>query len=844
MSVAPGTQLGPYDILAPIGAGGMGEVFRARDNRLDRLVAIKISHENFSERVEYEARAIAALNHPNICQIYDVGPNYLVMEYIEGESPKGPMPLDDALGIARQIADALDAAHQKNIIHRDLKPGNIKIKPDGTVKVLDFGLAKVGQVSGSPGADPSSSPTLTIGMTEAGMIIGTAAYMSPEQARGKNVDKRADIWAFGVVLYELITGKRLFTGDDVSEVLAAVIKNEPKLDAAPLRVRRLLQSCLEKDPVKRLRDIGDVWKLLDDAHVEPAEPRRAVWLPWLAVAILSIAAAAIGWMARTSQPASTTLPSVALSIVPPRGTELTNPGGLLAEKISPDGTAVLFRASDNRIHVRRLDSLETERVPAFDLGGAPFWAPDSKSIALSTLKGLFKMHLPGGALGLVTQDLTGAARGGTWGEDGTILCTELDSSAGGVSLYVVSAEGGHATPVEVQGFRDGRYYNPEFLPGGRDFLFAFSPNESEGTRIYLATLRDGKAVDAKFLFNNDTSVSFTPAGGGRIVFVRDDNLYSQKLDLSAGKLVGEPQVVQEHVVSDPGPRSANFSVSRSGTLVWRSGTAIVSQLVAFDRKGNRTGAAGPPGPINVVNLSPDEAHFFARGEAGSWIMETEGSGRVSAGNGSIVLALWSADGSRLIQSVGAKVVEVSLDGSRVLRELGETPASAGRRMMHGISADGRRILYSNGSGLYLLSTPDNQTSKLVDQRVDNAAMSPDGSWVVYHPYTEPGIYVQPLSGKSLRRQIAKSGNFPVWRGDGKEILYDDPGHIWSVGVQGTGDQLGFSKPESLFSVAQPMGILGGSRPLAVNHDGSRLYFLQSAEQPDAGVIHVRTGAIQ
>jgi serine/threonine protein kinase/Tol biopolymer transport system component len=843
MSVAVGSRLGPYDILAPVGSGGMGEVFRARDTRLNRLVAIKILHENFSERVEYEARAIAALNHPHICQIYDVGPNYLVMEYIEGESPKGPLPLHDALRIARQIADALDAAHQKNIIHRDLKPGNIKIKPDGTVKVLDFGLAKIG-VSNSPGADPASSPTLTIGMTE-GMIVGTAAYMSPEQARGKNVDKRADIWAFGVVLYELITGRRLFTGDDVSEVLAGVIKDQPNLDTAPLQVRRLLESCLEKDPVHRLRDIGDVWKLLDDPDVEPAAPRGARWLPWAVAGLLAIVAtvAAIGWM-QASRTAAIALPSVALSIVPPKGMELTNPGGTTDERISPDGTAVLFRTSDNRILVRRLDSLETERVPPFDFGGSPFWAPDSKSIALPTLKGLFKRHLPGGALELVTEDLTAAERGGTWGDDGAILLAKFDSSPGGVGLYAVSAEGGHATHVEVQGLRDGRYYNPEFLSGGRDFLFAFSPNDSEGTQIYLATLRDRKALDAKFLFNNDTSVSFTPAGGGRILFVRDDNLYSQKLDLKARKLVGEPQVVQEHVVSDAGPRTANFSVSRTGALAWRSGTAIVSQLVAFDRKGNRTGVAGPPAAINTVNLSPDESHFFARGEAGSWIMETEGSGRVSAGNGSIVLTLWSPDGSRLIQSLGAKLMEVSLDGSRVLRELGETPASTGRRMVHGISADSRRILYSNGFGLYLLSTPDNQTSKLVDQRVDNAAMSPDGNWVVYHPYTEPGIYVQPLSGKSLRREIAKSGNFPVWRGDGREILYYDPEHIWSVGVQGIGEQLRFSAPGQLFSVAQPMGILGGSRPLAVNRDGSRIYFLQSAEQPDAGVIQVRTGAIQ
>jgi serine/threonine protein kinase len=842
MSVAPGTQLGPYDILAPIGAGGMGEVFRARDTRLNRLVAIKISHENFSERVEYEARAIAALNHPNICQIYDVGPNYLVMEYIEGESPKGPMPLDDALRIARQIADALDAAHQKNIIHRDLKPGNIKIKPDGTVKVLDFGLARIGQVSGTPSADPASSPTLTIGMTE-GMIIGTAAYMSPEQARGKNVDKRADIWAFGVVLYELITGKRLFTGDDVSEVLAAVIKEEPTLDAAPPRVRRLLGSCLEKDPVNRLRDIGDVWKLLDDPRAEPALPHPSIWLPWLAAAVLAIAAAAIGWMARTVRPTAAALPSVALSIVPPNGTELSNPGGLAVEKISSDGTAVLFRAG-NRLHVRRLDSLETERVPPFDWTGAPFWAPDSKSIAFPTVKGLFKMHLPGGAPELVSEELLSGERGGTWAEDGTLLFAKLDSSPGGVGLYAVSAEGGHAVAVEVQGFKDGRYYNPEFLPGRRDFLFAFSPNGSEGTQIYLATLRDGKAVDVKFLFNNDTSVTFTPAGGGRIVFVRNDNLYSQKLDLKARKLVGEPQLVQEHIVSDPGPRNANFSIFRSGTLIWRSGTVILSQLIAFDRKGNRTGAAGAPAAINMVNLSPDESHFVARGEAGSWIMETNGSGRVSAGNVPAIMVLWSPDGAGIVEALGPKVTEFSLDGTRVIRDLASISSGEGRTLLHGISPDSGRILYSDQSGFYLLSLPDNQTNKLVDQRVDSAAMSPDGTWVVYHPYTEAGIYVQPLSGKSLRKQIAKSGNFAVWRGDGKEILYYDQGRIWSVGVQGSGEQLRFSEPELLFSVARPMGLVSASRPLAVNRDGSRIYFLQSTEQPDAGVIQVRTGAIQ
>ena len=264
MPLSAGTRLGPYEILAPIGAGGMGEVYRARDTRLGRDVAIKVSAQQFTERFEREARSIAALNHPNICTLYDVGPSYLVMEFIEGQSPKGPLPLDEALRIASQIRDALEAAHEKGIVHRDLKPANIMITPAGTVKVLDFGLAKA--VEPEPTANPETSPTLTMRATKMGMILGTAAYMSPEQARGQTVDKRADIWAFGVVLYELLTGRGPFADEDIAGTLAAVIHKEPDLTQAPEKVRRLLRRCLEKDPKKRLRDIGDAWELLDDVE--------------------------------------------------------------------------------------------------------------------------------------------------------------------------------------------------------------------------------------------------------------------------------------------------------------------------------------------------------------------------------------------------------------------------------------------------------------------------------------------------------------------------------------------------------------------------------------------------
>jgi eukaryotic-like serine/threonine-protein kinase len=286
MPLSVGDRLGPYEVLEPIGAGGMGEVYRARDTRLGRDVAIKVSAERFSDRFEREARAVAALNHPNICHLYDVGENYLVMELVEGEPPQGPLPLATALHYARQIADALEAAHEKGIVHRDLKPANIKITADGTVKVLDFGLAKVAQAS--PG-DSTISPTLSLSMTQAGVILGTAAYMSPEQARCKTVDKRADIWAFGVVLYEMLTGKRLFEGEDLTETLASVVKVNPQLDDAPRQVRRLLRKCLEKDPKRRLRDIGDAWELLEETAVAPPARARHSWLPWTAAAAFALA---------------------------------------------------------------------------------------------------------------------------------------------------------------------------------------------------------------------------------------------------------------------------------------------------------------------------------------------------------------------------------------------------------------------------------------------------------------------------------------------------------------------------------------------------------------------------
>ena len=370
MPLQPGDKLGPYEIISSIGKGGMGEVYKAHDPRLRRDVAIKVSAARFNERFEREARAVAALNHPNICTLYDIGPDYLVMELVEGSSPNGPLPLDEALRIAGQVAAALEAAHEKGIIHRDLKPANTIITPGGLVKVLDFGLAKILR---EPGPDGS---TVTIGLTQAGTTLGTPAYMAPEQAMGNEVDKRSDVWAYGVLLYELFTGDRAFKGDSVQSTLAAVLTKEPPLDKLPARVRRLLRACLKKDPRDRLSHIGDWRLLLDEADGNvPAAHAAKSWTPWLAAAAL-VALGVFGLLRLTAPSAQ---PAVVQFGVPIPGGIARN--AMLA--LSPDGRTIAISASEEgkfRLRVRRLDSLETRLLPDADGARFPFWSPDGRQI--------------------------------------------------------------------------------------------------------------------------------------------------------------------------------------------------------------------------------------------------------------------------------------------------------------------------------------------------------------------------------------------------------------------------------------------------------------------------------
>jgi eukaryotic-like serine/threonine-protein kinase len=857
MSLSVGDKLGPYEIVTSIGAGGMGEVYRARDPRMGREVAIKLSGERFSERFSREVHAIAALNHPNICHLYDVGPDYLVMELVDGPTlekriKQGALPLDEALRIARQIADALEAAHSKGIVHRDLKPANIILKADGSVKVLDFGLAQVGPHAPPGGEqDVERSPTISMAATQAGVILGTAAYMAPEQARGELVDKRADIWAFGVVLYEMLAGQRIYEGKTVSDVLAAVLIKEPDLSKVPPAVRPLLRHCLEKDPKKRLRDVGDFEFLLALPEPAPSQAkgiRRFGLIGWSAAAVLLVAAA-IGWL-RASSPVKET-PGLALTIVPPTGVQLVPVGGQGSlPEISPDGSAVLFRANGG-IYVRRLDSFHATLLPGSEMSvGEPFWSPDSGSVFYTAYGagGLIKVRVPDGAPEMVMQ-IPEPTRGGSSNGNGTILVSRV----WGKGLYLLAAPGSKTENLDVSGLANGAIWYPEFLPAGDAVLFLWLPDDGTGNEIYLASFKAGKLVDPVPLLKNDTAGNYTPAGGGRILFVRNDNLYSQTLDLGQRKLTGDSQLIVEHVGSGTGMRvdRADFSVSRSGVLAWRPGTAALSQVTAFDRKGTAIGTSGPPSPVSSLRLSPDETRLLAGGER-FWLLDVGQPGRLDLG-ASPRWMFWSPDGTKFIGWDQGKIVERAVNGSGEVRELGE-----GQRQQQDLSPDGTQLLSSGPTGREIISqaldgAAEQRMPKLVvgassGEVVISPAFSPDGHWIVYEVDSadrqSEGIFVQPFPGPGLRRQIVATPGRVQWSRNGKEILYESRGGIYSVGVDTIGGELRFGTPVLLFSgVRVPPGVINNSHPLAVSRDGSRIFWPQAIEQPGSDVIQVRTRGV-
>ncbi|HWI20658.1 MAG TPA: protein kinase, partial [Vicinamibacterales bacterium] len=605
MSLAPGSRIGVYDITAPLGEGGMGQVWRATDTTLGRQVAIKILPDAFAAdperlaRFEREAKTLASLNHPHIAAIYGFekssGIHALVMELVEGEDlsqriSRGAIPIDEALPIAKQIAEALEAAHEQGIIHRDLKPANIKVRSDGTVKVLDFGLAKAVEPPAASGVTAMNSPTLSVHATQAGIILGTAAYMSPEQAKGRHVDKRADIWAFGAVLFEMLTGTRAFPGEDLTDTLAAVVRAEPDWTRLPAglspAVVVYLKRCLTKDPKQRPQAIGDVRLALEGAFETPASPATHTTtsssrgrLPWM----VATAAAALGMIAlalpavRHLRETPSDAPEMRVDIVTP---DTDTP---LQFALSPDGRSIVFVASGDglqRLWLRPLDQTEARPLPGTEGASYPFWSPDSRSIAFFATNALLRLDLAAGTPNRVAP-LTGISNGGSWGQDGTILFSRQLAGP----LLRVAAAGGDPVPVTaLDPPRQSTHRHPQFLPDGRHFLFQ-ADGEPEARGIYLGSLEGGVP---KRLTASDSGGAFLPPD--RVVFVQGGTLLARRLDLAAGLLTGEAFTLVGRVGVDSFGRGG-FAVSDSGAVAYR-GADRAQQLTWIDRTGKAEGGEG------------------------------------------------------------------------------------------------------------------------------------------------------------------------------------------------------------------------------------------------------------
>ncbi len=658
----------------------MGEVYRATDTKLNRSVAIKVLLPAVADdadrlaRFRREAQVLASLNHPNIAAIYGLEESSdvvaLALELVDGEDlaerlKRGALPIDDALTIARQILDGLEAAHEQGIVHRDLKPANIKITKNGIVKLLDFGLAKAldAEASSSPTHLANSPTRLRQGyggqaVTELGMILGTAAYMSPEQARGTAVDRRADLWAFGVVLTEMLTGACPFGGETVSDVLASVLTRDVEWSAlpaaTPVPVRRLLRRCLEKDRRRRLADAASARLDIDDAMSGPPDEQRGAspvagharkW-SWMASRVVlptaAVTALVVGglewWRARDT---SVTAQSVTLTIVPPPDAQLVQVGAMASPPLlSPDGSAVLFRTA-SALFVRRLDSLDVLKVPGSEVfGNEPFWHGSTRvtypaNVALG--RQLLDVRLPDGAPELVMNFATNV-RGGGWSDGGRVIL-------GGWGALTVGT-GTESVDVKMPDGQAAALLYPEFLPGTEDVLALCDKPEDERD-VCIATLSQGTVTNLKTLFKNATAARFTPFGGGRLLIVKNDNLYAQRMNLAARAVEGEPELLVSGVGSQPGLRRADFSVANNGTIAWRPGKAALAQLTILDRQGAALGVVGPVGSIDSVYLSPtDPSQLLATEDSSDWLLRVGDSGRAPLPR-DVHLHDWTADGRLL-----------------------------------------------------------------------------------------------------------------------------------------------------------------------------------------------------
>jgi serine/threonine-protein kinase len=772
----------------------MGEVYRARDPRMGRDVAIKVSVERFSDRFEREVRAVAALNHPNICQIYDVGPNYLVMELIEGPTlaeriKQGAIPLEEAVPIACQIADALDAAHEKGIIHRDLKPANIKIKPDGVVKVLDFGLAKIAEPAAPPD-HADDSPTLTIESTRVGQILGTAAYMSPEQARGKTVDKRADIWAFGVVLYEMLTGRRLFVGDTISDTLVAVLKTEPDLSSVAGPARSIVERCLRRDPRRRWRDIGDVRLAIEEGtpqspgSVNPPTPRSAI--PWLATALMTVAFFVTGmFLWRATRPVDYPLVRLSVDLGPDALT-----GFSTTVSISPDGRRLVFpaRGPDGKpqLAMRLLEHAKHTLLPGTAGAQDPFFSPDGQWVGFFAEGKLKKIPIIGGAP--VTVCDVASPRGGSWGLDSNIVAAMGPFS--GLSRVPVSG----GTPQRLTRLTSGEVTHrwPQLLPGDRAVLFTAAPTPvgMEEANVEVTVLKTGIT---KILHHGGYYARYLPSG--HLVYAHEGVLFGVPFDLDRMELQGTPTPLVEDLAGNSSQGAGQFSFSQTGTLVYlpSNGPTQGWPIAWLDNSGQTQPLLAEPGFYYEPRLSPDGQRLaLTIASKGSNIFVYD-SRRVAMtrltfeGNASV--PVWTPDGKHIVyrSSMGFRLWWVRSDGAGEPQRLLEGQSNI---VPWSFSADGRRLAYheinpETGFDIWTISLdttdPDHpkagKPEPFLRTRFDEAAaaFSPDGRWIAYRSNESggPEIYVKPFPSAGGKWQVSAGGGlYAFWSRDGRKLFYE------------------------------------------------------------------------
>ena len=864
MPLSAGEKLGNYEILSPLGAGGMGEVYRARDTKLGREVAIKVLPEEFTQhpqklaRFEREARLLAALNHPGIATLYGVEEfetkPFLVMELVEGETlaeriARGPLPVDEALTLSQQIAEAVEAAHEKGVIHRDLKPANIKVDPEGHVKVLDFGLAKA-FADEVPESELSQSPTLSRDATRAGVILGTAAYMSPEQAKGETVDKRTDIFSFGIVLYEMLTGKKAFAGEDVPEVLASIIGKEPDWKTLPTnldpRTQNLLHRCLTKDRKNRLRDIGDARFEIQEiiaapaAAPEPASGRLSIGTAVAAALLLSGIVGIAVWSLKP-EPARPLVRFVATT----PSAEL--PGVATAPAITPDGTRIVYLVNPDgqgQLVVRALDQLEA--TPLGGLGNfprGPFISPDGNWVGYFDGSTLRKVSILGGPP-VTICDLPGAAapRGGSWGHDDTIIfATSLTSG-----LWRVPAGGGEPDELTTPEPGEGSHRWPEILPGSKAVLFTITSGSVENAQIAVLSLVTG---EIEVLVPGGSNPRYAPTG--HIVYGVGGTLRAVGFDVERLEVTSDPIPVLEGVVT------RTFGISGDGSLVYVAGDPPTGQtrtLVWVDREGREEALAAEPRAYRYPRISPDGSQVALElrdQEWDIWIWDftRETLRRLTFAPEGDIYPVWTPDGRRVAFSSTRdgtyNLFWKSADGTGMVERLNE---SENPQNPYVFSPDGKQLVYrevhpQRGDDLGVLSLDgDASVEPLLATEFNerNAEISPDGRWLAYQSDASGQfeIYVSPFPNvDEVLFQVSRGGGTrPLWARDGRELFYLNlGGQLTAVSVR-INPSLDFGNPkvvlEGSYYPSDGSPFTAQGRTYDVHSNGERFLMLKEGAAGD------------